>query len=230
NYIVTNKHVIEFDENQFNAITKRIERNRKLLDLEDQKLKNYRARMAKMPNGPLKSQRKILIKEQEDYLQNLQMKQQQDEERIAKQEQAMRNPEIKIFLLDGSEHVAAHSVTSQDYDLAILALFSHDGVFLKKPPNGSPFRQGDRVYTVGNPVGLRHTVTAGVFSGYRRNTDNKMYLQTDAAINPGNSGGPLVDENGYVHGVNTMVLRDTEGIGFAIPIERVFDEFSSMLQ
>jgi S1-C subfamily serine protease len=56
-----------------------------------------------------------------------------------------------------------------------------------------------------------------------------MYLQTDAAINPGNSGGPLIDENGYARGVNTMILRDTQGIGFAIPIEQVFEEFSSTL-
>ena len=54
-----------------------------------------------------------------------------------------------------------------------------------------------------------------------------MFLQTDAAINPGNSGGPLIDEKGYVFGVNTMILQDTEGIGFAIPIEVVYEEFAA---
>ena len=57
-----------------------------------------------------------------------------------------------------------------------------------------------------------------------------MFLQTDAAINPGNSGGPHIDAEGFVHGVNTMILRDTEGIGFAIPIDRVFEEFGTSLQ
>lgn len=91
-------------------------------------------------------------------------------------------------------------------------------------------REGDKVYTIGSPVGLRNTVTSGIFSGYRSYSgDNQLYLQTDAAINPGNSGGPLIDENGYVRGVNTMILRDTEGIGFAIPIDVVFEEFSSSL-
>jgi S1-C subfamily serine protease len=51
-------------------------------------------------------------------------------------------------------------------------------------------------------------------------------LQTDAPINPGNSGGPLIDERGLVHGVNTMIIRDTQGIGFAIPIQTVMEEFS----
>jgi serine protease Do len=122
-------------------------------------------------------------------------------------------------------------VVSEEYDLALLALFSDDATYIKRPPDGRIFRQGDKVYTIGSPVGLRNTVTSGVFSGYRvRESDNQMFLQTDAAINPGNSGGPLIDENGYVHGVNTMILKNTEGIGFAIPIAKVFEEFGSTLQ
>jgi S1-C subfamily serine protease len=80
------------------------------------------------------------------------------------------------------------------------------------------------VYTVGHPVGLRHSVTSGIISGFREHAGVR-YIQTDAPINPGNSGGPLIDLNGEVVGVNTMILADTEGIGFAIPIEVVLDEF-----
>ena len=53
-----------------------------------------------------------------------------------------------------------------------------------------------------------------------------MYIQTDTPINPGNSGGPLIDERGLVIGVNTIKLTQSEGLGFAIPIQTVFEEFS----
>ena len=73
---------------------------------------------------------------------------------------------------------------------------------------------------------MRNTVTSGIFSGYRKAAGNDdIYLQIDAPINPGNSGGPLIDGHGNVYGVNTMILTNTEGLGFAIPIEAVFDDF-----
>ncbi len=119
---------------------------------------------------------------------------------------------------------------SDNYDLALMSLFAGEWTPIQRPRSGRKMHQGDKVYAIGSPVGLRHTVTSGIFSGYRKHTgDGQMYLQTDAAINPGNSGGPLIDENGCVRGVNRMIIRDTEGIGFAIPIEIVFEEFSSSL-
>jgi S1-C subfamily serine protease len=71
-------------------------------------------------------------------------------------------------------------------------------------------------------------VTAGIVSGYRRYRDSTV-IQTDAPINPGNSGGPLIDTRGRAIGVNTMILQNTEGIGFAIAIEEVWDEFAFQL-
>jgi len=82
----------------------------------------------------------------------------------------------------------------------------------------------ERLYTVGNPQGLAYTVTSGVFSG-ERGEGNQRVLQTDAPINPGNSGGPLITASGQVVGINTMVARGMQGIGFAIPIEAVYEEF-----
>lgn len=88
---------------------------------------------------------------------------------------------------------------------------------------------GEWAIAVGNPFGLRNTVTVGVVSALRREADPTAEngglgypeaIQTDAAINPGNSGGPLVDIDGKVIGVNFMIYsstRQSAGIGFAIP-------------
>jgi serine protease Do len=75
----------------------------------------------------------------------------------------------------------------------------------------------------GNPLGLESTVTLGVVSSTRRQLkpdDTMLYIQTDAPINPGNSGGPLVDVEGHVIGINTLIITQSggsEGIGFAVP-------------
>jgi S1-C subfamily serine protease len=86
---------------------------------------------------------------------------------------------------------------------------------------------GSRLYTIGNPAGLAYTVTSGIFSGERQEGGQRL-LQTDAPINPGNSGGPLLLESGAVIGINTMVLRGAQGVGFAIPIEAALDEFPEL--
>src|ERR1700757_389979 len=83
--------------------------------------------------------------------------------------------------------------------------------------------QGELVFAIGSPEGLRNTVTMGVVSPLARQLepDNPMvYIQTDAALNPGNSGGPLVDIDGNVIGINTFIYSQSggsEGLGFAIP-------------
>jgi len=95
-------------------------------------------------------------------------------------------------------------------------------------------RQGELVFAVGSPEGLRDSVTMGVVSSVARQTnpDNPMiYLQTDAAINPGNSGGPLVDIDGNLLGINTFILSEgggSEGLGFAIPAAIVNFDYQSL--
>jgi S1-C subfamily serine protease len=86
-------------------------------------------------------------------------------------------------------------------------------------------KPGEWAIAIGNPLGLDNTVTAGIISGTGRTSseigaaDKRVnYIQTDAAINPGNSGGPLLDASGRVIGMNTAILRGTQGLGFAIPI------------
>jgi serine protease Do len=110
----------------------------------------------------------------------------------------------------------------RETDLAVLKI---DGRNLATLPLGDSrqLRQGELVMAFGNPFGLEGSVSTGVVSSTSRQlkTDDPMaYIQTDAPINPGNSGGPLVDTEGRVVGINTMIYTrsgGSEGIGFAVP-------------
>lgn len=230
NYIVTNRHVLEIDQDELAEFRRNVESTRELVELEKEKLQDFRARARSMSKGPARSQLKIIIEERERELNKVLPELEDAERRLAKMEERVGPSDIKIILADGSSHVADYLLLSDKHDLALMSLFANRTNYLKRPPANYSIRQGDKVFTIGSPVGLRNTVTSGIFSGYRRDdTNGKVFLQTDAAINPGNSGGPLIDEQGYVHGVNTMILQNTEGIGFAIPIETVYEEFGSSL-
>lgn len=89
---------------------------------------------------------------------------------------------------------------------------------------------GQKVFAIGNPFGLDHTLTTGVVSGTGREIQSisgrpiQDVIQTDAAINPGNSGGPLLDSGGCLIGINTAIYSPTganNGVGFAIPVDIV---------
>jgi serine protease Do len=115
----------------------------------------------------------------------------------------------------------------KDSDLALLKVNAKD---LPTLPLAATRRviQGELVFAIGSPEGLRNTITMGVVSSVARQPDPDkamVYIQTDAPINPGNSGGPLVDVEGNVIGINTFILSEgggSEGLGFAIPA-RVVD-------
>jgi S1-C subfamily serine protease len=229
NYIVTNRHVIEVDQEKLAQDKEKIEKQRKFIDLEKQNQEIRRKKLEQMPDGPDRQQWAMAIDAREEELSKVIPQLEEDEATIAAMEKGAQPSDIKIYLADGREFRAEYLQVSTKHDLALLSLHAIEGSYLRKHPANQPLQQGDKVLTIGSPVGLRHTVTAGVFSGYRQQeSDGSMFLQTDAPINPGNSGGPLIDEEGYVYGVNTMILRDTEGIGFAIPIETVAEEFPSI--
>ena len=128
-----------------------------------------------------------------------------------------------VTLLDGTVYPGLHAQTSDRLDLALFQLPADHcpHVALGRSVGLSV---GTKLYTIGNPAGMAYTVTSGIFSGERQNGEQRL-LQTDAPINPGNSGGPLLTESGAVIGVNTLVLRGAQGIGFAIPIELVLEAF-----
>src|SRR5438874_1905277 len=127
------------------------------------------------------------------------------------------------MVVHGTESTSLHPHYADNRDLAIFQLPADHCPHLE-PGSSDTLAQGERLYTIGNPSGLAYSVTSGVFSG-DRGAGHERFLQTDAPINPGNSGGPLIRENGEVVGINTLVLQGAQGIGFAIPIEAVYQEF-----
>jgi len=225
--IVTNKHVVEPDRGQVDDIRHKVKTGRQLITLEQQNIAELRNRLKQMNDSPTRRQLVIILQEKEKQLAQILPTQEEAEARLKEIEKPRSTGDIKIYLADGSEYAAQSSQVSAKRDLALLSLYSAKAVVLKPAVKNSVLQQGDKVYTIGNPVGLRNTVTSGIFSGYRQHKDTgEVMLQTDAPINPGNSGGPLIDERGRVHGVNTMIIQNTQGIGFAIPIQAVFEEFS----
>jgi serine protease Do len=126
---------------------------------------------------------------------------------------------INVILKDGRNFKAKVVGTDPAVDLAVLKIDAKDLPAAAIADSGKA-RVGDWVLAIGAPFGLDYTLTAGVLSGKGRGgigaNEIEDYLQTDASINPGNSGGPLVDLQGQVVGINTMIIGGS-GIGFAIP-------------
>ena len=99
--------------------------------------------------------------------------------------------------------------------------------------NNGDLLLGETVLALGNPFGLGGSVSRGILSSKSRRTemegsqlDIPDWLQTDASINPGNSGGPLINLDGEIIGINVAVLKEGQGIGFAIPVKRVNEALS----
>jgi S1-C subfamily serine protease len=230
-YVVTNRHVVEVDQQALAEVRSKVETVRELVELEKQKLQQLRDEMRKLSEGPTRKQLALILQAREGELAKVLPQLEEGEARLAAMEKGIHASDIKIVLSDGREFKADFLQVSSRHDLALLALHAVESPYLRRDPGDRPLQEGEKVYTIGSPVGLRHTITSGIFSGYReRKSDGNVLLQTDAPINPGNSGGPLIDEKGYVFGVNTMIIRDTEGIGFAIPIATVYEDFMSMLR
>jgi serine protease Do len=126
---------------------------------------------------------------------------------------------VTVQLKDGRTFKAKVVGTDPAVDLAVLKIDA-TGLPAAAFADSGKARVGDWVLAIGSPFGLNYTLTAGVLSAKGRGgigaSEIEDYLQTDASINPGNSGGPLVDLNGNVLGINTMIVPGS-GIGFAIP-------------
>ena len=138
------------------------------------------------------------------------------------------SPRVTVGLQDGQRVEGQVVGLDRVTDLAVVRL-ARSGPWPVAPlGNSDALQVGDWAIAVGNPFGLDHTVTLGIISSLNRSASklglaNKRLdlIQTDAAINPGNSGGPLLNADGEVIGINTLVRTGPgAGLGFAIPINR----------
>ena len=148
---------------------------------------------------------------------------------------------IYVSLFDGTQYEAEVVGKDLDSDLAVIKFTPPEGIELKTIAFGdsSALKVGQRLIAIGNPFGLERTMTTGIVSGLGRpiqNSNNRIIrnmIQTDAAINPGNSGGPLLDTNGRMVGINTMIKSSSgssSGVGFAVPSETAVRVVSDLIK
>ncbi len=142
---------------------------------------------------------------------------------------------LTVVMNNGTEYPATVIGSDSYNDIAVLKVEA-DGLTVMPIGDSDSVQVGEMAIAIGNPLGedLSGSVTVGYISAVNRIVQSNRYLQTDAAINPGNSGGPLLNVNGEVIGVNALkstlagfdesgIAISSEGIGFAIPINRAMD-------
>ncbi len=232
-HIITNRHVVKYDRKRLDELNRQLEKLEKHIRNEKEQLTYFKDKLDQFKEHQL----------WDNYNQQYQQRKQRLEKYEADHASyslqrnniiyASVNLNVDITFFSGEKIHARNITLSKNYDLALITI---DASSLPSKPIISKvgrIQQGDKVYTIGNPSGLRGTITSGIISGFRSYTNNQNQItniiQTDAPINPGNSGGPLVDESGQVIGINTSVLKNTEGIGFALPINLVREEFAEEL-
>ncbi|MCX7655506.1 MAG: trypsin-like peptidase domain-containing protein [Treponemataceae bacterium] len=148
---------------------------------------------------------------------------------------------IFINLADGSQYEGKIVGTDPENDLAVIKFDPPRGVQLTTIPFGdsSNLKVGQKVLAIGNPFALERTLTVGIVSGLGRpiqtssRTIIRDMIQTDASINPGNSGGPLLDAQGRMIGINTMIYSPSGGsigIGFAVPVNTAKRVVAELIQ
>jgi serine protease Do len=136
-----------------------------------------------------------------------------------------KTTQVLVTTLAGNDYEAEIVGTDPGTDLALLKIKAKDMPFAELG-DSAKVKVGEWVLAIGNPLGMEHTVTAGIVSYKGRSIDSQSYqdfIQTDAAINRGNSGGPLINMKGEVIGINSNIVTSgfggsgNIGIGFAIP-------------
>lgn len=129
--------------------------------------------------------------------------------------------EITVTLSNKKEFKATLIGRDSKTDLALLKIDASSPLVPLKLGDSDALSVGEWVVAIGSPFGLEQTVTAGIVSAKGRVIGSGPYddfIQTDTSINPGNSGGPLINMKGEVVGINTAIIAQGQGIGFAIPV------------
>ncbi len=154
---------------------------------------------------------------------------------LTNQHVVRRANRVQVKLWDGREYEAERVAEAEHSDVALLRIKARPGEKFKaiKFAQDDDLLLGETVLAMGDPYGLGGSVSKGILSSKNRRLppgnaplDVEDWLQTDAAINPGNSGGPLVNLRGELIGLNVAMVRQAQGIGFAIPIKQVNEALS----
>ena len=141
---------------------------------------------------------------------------------------------IKVTLLSGKVLTGKIVGTDPIADLAVIKVSSPESLPAAQLGASRDLQVGQLAIAIGNPFGLGSTVTTGVISALNRNIQLpnlivENLIQTSALINPGNSGGALVDSAGLVVGINTAIIPNGQGIGFAIPSDLARSEMQQLI-
>ena len=149
----------------------------------------------------------------------------------------IKNHDTLLVKLNDERHALAIIVgTDPETDLAVLKITLDTLTPIKWLYSMNQLHKGDVVLAIGNPFGLKQTVTMGIVSAIQRTLNLNTYenfIQTDAAINLGNSGGALINTNGKLIGITTLLLSShtgSEGLGFAIPVDLANFVLKSMIK
>lgn len=143
--------------------------------------------------------------------------------------------EIQVTRDNREKSIAKLVARDQETDLAIIKINVAEKLPVITIGTSSDLMPGESVIAVGNAYGYENTVTRGIISALHRAvqvSDAQFYddlIQTDASINPGNSGGPLLNIDGEMIGINVAVRAGAQGIGFAIPVDKVMTVASDLI-
>ena len=137
---------------------------------------------------------------------------------------------VKVTLKNGTTYEGEVMGTDSLTDVAVIKIEADAELPAVTLADSDALQPGEWAIAIGNPLGLDNTVTTGIVSGTGRTSaqvgvaDKRVnFIQTDAAINPGNSGGPLLNAKGEVIGINTAIIQNAQGLGFAIPVNSARD-------
>lgn len=140
-----------------------------------------------------------------------------------------------FHILSGNEkiEIITHKDTLKDPEIIGVDI-DRDVLLLKLPHtdyqtiqvgNSDDVKPGQKIYAIGNPMGLENTISEGLVSGIRDSvTDIKMkFIQISASLSPGSSGGAVINSKGELIGISSMGMKEGQNLNFAIPINEVFD-------